>query len=328
MKVCLALLTGSFLFLYGLVFNVPGAQAQLSDKAGIHVLHPGELKDAATLLPNVDERWRYLTIPISLADLEKPHEWQTFFEQAAVQRFIPVVRLVTKFENGHWLRPTRKQIVDQINFLSRFEWPTQERLLIIYNEPNHAAEFGGTIDPREYARVLRFAAEWARTEDKNYKVLPAGLDLAAPNGRVTMDAFTFLKEMHEEDPEIFSVIDYWNSHSYPNPGFISPPYQTGKNSLSGFKYELAYLKQLAGVEFPVYITETGWLSNGLTNRWLESYYRYAALHIWSDERVKAVTPFILHGDPGPFAGFSFLDRDNQPTRQFHAYQKAFFTNSP
>lgn len=303
------------------------AQAQLGSKAGIHVLHTDEVKDAATLLKGFNDDWHYLTVPFPLTELEKTEEWRVFFEQAKSQKFIPIVRLVTKFENGSWQRPTRKQIIEQFKFLSQFEWPTEERLVIIFNEPNHAPEFGGTIDPREYARVLRFAADWAHTENKNYKVLPAGLDLDAPNGKKTMEAFTFLDQMHEEDPEIFTVIDYWNSHSYPNPGFISSPYRTGKNSLSGFKYELAYIKKISDRDLPVYITETGWLSNGLTNRWLESYYRYAALHIWSDERVKAVTPFILHGDPGPFSGFSFLDRDNKPTKQFYAYQKTFLTGS-
>lgn len=302
------------------------AQAQLGQKAGIHILHPDEVKDATTLLTTVADGWHYLTIPFTLADLEKKAEWETFFKQCESQKLIPIVRLVTKFENGNWAKPNRKYVVDQINFLSQFEWPTEEKLIIIYNEPNHAAEFGGEINPREYAQILRFAADWAHTENANIKVLPAGLDLAAPNGRSTMEAFNFLTQMHEAEPEIFDVIDYWNSHSYPNPGFISSPYQTGKNSLSGFKYELAFIKRFSDKEFPVYITETGWLSNNFTNRWLETYYRYAALHIWSDERVKAVTPFILHGDPGPFAGFSFLDRENKPTKQFSAYQKIILTD--
>ncbi|MCL4208150.1 hypothetical protein KJZ63_00760 [Patescibacteria group bacterium] len=321
MKVRLLLATIFAIFL----LSPKVAHAQLGSKAGIHILHPGEVKDAVSLLKTNNDDWHYLTIPLPLSDLNKVEEWKSFFEQSKVQKFIPIVRLVTKFENGSWQRPTRKDIIEQFKFLSQFEWPIEERLIIIFNEPNHAPEFGGSIDPREYARVLRFAADWAHTENKNYKVLPAGLDLAAPNSRSTMEAFNFLDQMYEEDQEIFSVIDYWNSHSYPNPGFISSPYQTGKNSLSGFKYELAYIKKISGKDLPVYITETGWLSNSLTNRWLESYYRYAALHIWSDSRVKAVTPFILHGDPGPFAGFSFLDRENLPTKQFQAYQKTILT---
>lgn len=303
------------------------ALAQFNQKAGVHILHPGEVEDARRLLTTLADGRHFVTITLALADLEKPQEWQTFFEQTKNFNLTPIVRLVTKFENGSWTQPTRSDIIKQISFLSGYEWPGEERLLIIYNEPNHAAEFGGEISPKKYAQILRFASDWARTEHKNYKILPAGLDLAAPNSRITMEAFTFLSQMHEADPEIFEAVDYWNSHSYPNPGFISAPYQTGKNSLSGFKYELAYLKEMSGKEFPVYITETGWLSNRLTNRWLEYYYRYAVRHVWNDERVKAVTPFLLHGDPGAFSGFSFLDRANQPTIQFSAYQQAILTDS-
>jgi hypothetical protein len=46
------------------------------------------------------------------------------------------------------------------------------------------------------------------------------------------------------------------------------------------------------------------------------------MHVWSDPRVVAVTPFVLRGDPGPFAEFGFLDKNNQPTRQYRALQQA------
>jgi hypothetical protein len=91
-------------------------------------------------------------------------------------------------------------------------------------------------------------------------------------------------------------------------------------SLRGYQHELAWLKERTGRQLDVYITETGWIDNARTGIWLDQYYRYAFQHIWSDARVKAVTPFVLRGAPGPFAGFSFLDGNGQPTRQYRAYQ--------
>lgn len=313
-----------FLILSGLFFfmSFSGAAAKLGNKAGVHVLHPEEIEAAATLLGSTTSNdFRYLTIPFSLEDLKRKDEWQRFFDKAATLKIIPLVRLVTKFENGHWAIPTRKNITEQIAFLSKYNWPTAERYLIIYNEPNHALEFGGKINPKEYGEILTFASAWAKSEQKNYQILMAGLDLAAPNGPATMEALNFFTKMHESYPEIFDSIDYLNSHSYPNPGFINNPYQTAKNSVRGFEHELALIKKLSGRELQVFITETGWLNNGLTSRWLEKYYFYTAEEVWSSEKVKGVTPFLLKGDPGPFGAFSLIDRNNQPTRQYSAYQK-------
>lgn len=318
-KVLSILLAGIFLLL-----SSGQSFAALEEKAGIHILHPYELNDAIKLLrTNNDDNdnWRYVTITLSLDDLKEEKQWRNFFQQTKKSKIKPIVRLVTKFDGKNWTVPNRKNIVDQITFLDQFEWPTEEKLIIIYNEPNHKAEWGGNINPEEYARVLSFASNWAKTENNGFKILPAALDLAAPNGHSTMEAFTYLNRMHASNPEIFDSIDYWNSHSYPNPGFIATPFRSGKNSMRGFVYELAYLKQKIGRDFEVYITETGWLNNSLTSKNLNYYYRYTALNIWSDERVKAVTPFILKGDPGPFSGFAMLDRNNQPTSQYLAYQQ-------
>ena len=290
---------------------------------GIHILHPYELDNAQKLLkvlPENEDQWHYFTIPFSLEDVSKKDDWQAFFNQAKAKKMIPIVRLVTRFENGAWKIPNRTETADAISLLGQLEWPTQDKTIIIYNEPNQAHEWGGAIDPESYTQVLSFAADWAHTEGKNFKVLPAGMDLAAPNGGATREAFLYMDQMLASEPDIFQKVDYWNSHSYPNPGFSSSPERTGKNSLRGFQHELSYLKEKTGREYQVFITETGWVDNGYTGRWLATYYQYAFQHIWSDSRVKAVTPFILQGDPGPFSDFTFLTQDGKQTRQYQAYQ--------
>lgn len=307
--------------------SAPPVSAQSGSVLGIHILEPDELDMAKKLVsPEIDgqqdEEWHYMTIPLPLDDVGKYEEWQAFFNRARDQKVIPIVRLVTRFEDGSWQVPNRKEVVDQISFLGNLDWPTDQKHIIIHNEVNHAAEWGGTIDPEGYAKVLNFTSRWAHFADKNFVVLPAALDLAAPNGPVTAEAFTYFDQMLAADPTVFEYIDYWNSHSYPNPGFSSSPERTAKNSLRGFEYELAYLKEKTGRDYQVFITETGWVANNATLPWLETYYSYALEHIWSDSRVIAVTPFVLRGDPGPFSGFAFIDRNNQPTRQYTALQNA------
>lgn len=312
------------IFLFFLLAVAGQSFAFEPSKLGVHILHLDEVTLAKQVVSseNQNDTWNYVTIPFTLEDLQRKKEWQKFFDACAQHKLIPLVRLTTQFDSSvkAWVVPTKKNIVDQITFLSNLQWPTQERHIIVFNEVNHAKEWGGVINPQEYTKILRFTADWAHTEQKKYVVLPAGFDLAAPNGRNTKEAFAYFSEMLQADPEIFSVVDVWNSHSYPNPGFSSSPTRTGKNSLRGYQYEIAYLKEKTGKDFKVMITETGWEDSKSISKWLSSYYAYAFQHIWSDERVLAVTPFVLKGSPGPFEGFSLLDVNDKPTNQLYALQ--------
>ena len=324
MKLIVKTLLALILSIIFFVSIIHPTYAQINNKGGVHILNPEELDDAIRLLTiNPKTEKAFVTITLSLNDLKRVKDWEKFFHKAKQNKIIPIVRLVSEFDGKNWTIPTKKNIIDQITFLSQFDWPHHEKYLIIYNEPNHRSEFGGKIDPAQYTRILRFTSDWAHTENLNYKILPGALDLAAPNGSTTMEAFTFLNYMLKEDENIFENIDYWNSHSYPNPGFMASPYRTGKNSLRGFKHELDFLKRVTGNDYKVFITETGWLSNAITSHWLDYYYKYTAENIWSDERIVAITPFILKGDPGPFSGFAFIDRHGNPTKQYYAYQKVF-----
>jgi hypothetical protein len=291
---------------------------------GVHILVPEEITTARDLtqVDENDQRWSYVTVPFTLGDVGQTERWQVFFDLAKEQRVIPLVRLATKVENNAWVVPTYQDIVKQIDFLAGLNWPTDQKHLIVFNEVNHAKEWGGRIDPAEYARVFEFSSRWAHSENQNFVVLPAAMDLAAPNGKETREAFVYLEQMFATNKDIFSYADAWNSHSYPNPGFSSSPERTEKNSLRGFLHELAYLKAKTDRDYQVYITETGWETSPQVARWLPSYYAYALEHIWSHPQVVAVTPFLLKGAPGPYAGFSFLTNDDKPTLHYTALRQA------
>ena len=306
----------------GFTFNKVQAQSLNSQVLGMHILHPDEINQFRQIYK--DEEWRFATIPVTLNDLDKRQEWQRFFDQAYQLKIIPIVRLSTRFDTelNAWQIPSRKDIVNLAHFLSSLDWHQNEKFVIVFNEVNHAAEWGGKIDPLLYGGILKFTSNWFRSEGRNYKILPAAMDLAANNSKETREAFSYLKSLYDFDHEIFDKIDYWNSHSYPNPEFSASPLKTGQNSLRGFTYELNWLKNKTGKDFEVFITETGWASSYLTNYYLDDYYLYALKYIWSDPRVKAVTPFLMKGSPGPFASFSFFDAGNNPTIQLFSLQKA------
>lgn len=288
---------------------------------GIHILEPEEVEAAREVMDKREGHWGYVVVPMRLDQLDY-QRWQEFFDKAQELSIVPIVRLASEIDGNKWKRPTRADVVEQVEFLSRLNWHVDKRRVIVYNEPNHAGEWGGGVDVEDYGALLKFAAEWMHTEDENYVVLPAGLDAAAPNGSETMDSLVFVRRMAEAEPEVLKVIDAWTSHSYPNPGFSASVYNQGKNGLWGFDYELGLVEELSGRELPVYITETGWDQTKVTVGQLEAYYSYSMEEIWSDERVAAVTPFILNGNNGLFEGFSFKRPDGSPSAQMRAWLSA------
>lgn len=318
---------GAILAVLTLVFSLFQAKAVYAQEGavlGIHIMNLNEAPQARELLKGngLPDEWRYVTIPVTLNDLHKQKEWQDFFDYAKAQKLIPIVRLTTKPDGSVWAIPSQKDVTDLITFLSSLNWPTDQKYIIVFNEVNHAKEWGNSIDPAGYADILSFTSNWAKSENKNYQILPAAMDLAAPNGKETQEAFTYLEKMREHDPNILTYVDFWNSHSYPNPGFSSAPTRSGKQSLRGYQTELSYVKEKTGNDLKTFITETGWVDTNINSRLMSKYYMYAAQNIWNDDRIMAVTPFILQGAPGPFAPFTFLDANGKPTYQYRAYQEA------
>lgn len=286
---------------------------------GFHLFDPAELELVSPFKDKMEVR--FVTVPMALADRRK-EVWNNFFRQADQLGITPIIRLVTVFADGNWQVPSRKELVEGVKFMNSLDW-SGRRIVVLFNEPNHAAEWGGKVDPEGYADVALFAANWLKTEKPDYLVLPAGLDADAPSNSIMMESSLFIDRMYRSNPELFEMIDGWTSHSYPNPAFSSSVYAKGKNSIRGFEYEWEKLRRLTGREFDIYITETGWKLNRITASTMARNYREAILKIWPDERIKAVTVFVLKGVEGPFEEFSLLDEDNKPTGLMKAIQAAF-----
>lgn len=294
-----------------------------NNKIGIHILFPDELFDAAKLINANGGDWGYVTIPIQIGDrdLEK---WQKFMDTALEQHVIPIIRLASEgdyFNKKVWEKPSLEDVVDFANFLDSLNWPTKNRYIIVFNETNRGDEWGGSVNPEEYAQLLSFAVSVFKSKSDNFFIISAGLDNAAPEECPDyMNEYTYYKKMDESVPGIFNQIDGISSHSYPNPGFMQPPALQTTKSISSFIYERSLIKSLRQNDIPVFITETGWNHPSIDDKMKAKYFQTALQSVWSDEGIVAVTPFLFKAGMGPFKGFSFLNEDGSKTEQYKSIE--------
>ena len=285
-----------------------------NNKYGIHILDETDIEDAAWLVNSSGGDWGYVTFVIR-SDERETTRWQKFFDILRKKRIIPIVRIASRQLNEGWEKPSIDEIDGWVNFLNSLNWVTQNRYIVIGNEPNHKKEWGDEINPEEYAFYLKTFSEKLKRVNEDFFVMPAGFDASAPNGNGSISESEYLKRMLQSEPEIFNQIDGWASHSYPNPDFSGSEFGQGRGSVNTFLWELDLLKNL-GVEkkLPVFITETGWAHN--KNDAINGYFepdeisqkiKTAFQESWNNENVVAVTPFVLNYKEPPFDIFSWKD---------------------
>jgi len=233
---------------------------------------------------------------------------------------IPILRLATEgdlTDTTVWRKPQLTDIIDFASFLSSLTWPTQNRYVIIFNEVNRADEWGGDVNPAEYAHILSFAVTVFKSKSPDYFILSSGFDNAAPNqGTKFMNEYDYMQQMNTAVPAIFNQIDGLASHSYPNPGFSQAPNADSMMGVASFKHERDLAQQLTGKTLPVFITETGWSADTLTDVQKNQYYQNTLSTIWNDPGIVAITPFILEARGGAFQKFSFLSSTGSATQQY------------
>ncbi len=276
-----------------------------------------ELSEVAKLFPDGG----YITVPVRLNQLDII-KWQKFFDEADKFRFIPIIRFATSHNGKFWERPIKRDIVNFADFFSKLDWHRGELIVVAFNEPNHALEWGGKVDPDNYGQSLTFLVNWFMTEPRKYLVLPAALDAAAVNTVSTMSASLFLDKLLSEFPGTIDNLSGWNSHAYPNPGFAGNPNDSHKMSVRSYQFELDTIKKKTGRDLPVYITETGWDNIKKKDRLIAGYFKFAYENIWHpDSKVAAVTPFLFNAQTMPFSAFSLLDDNEKPTKVYEMIQK-------
>src|SRR5882724_2789065 len=290
-----------------------------NNKIGIHILFDTELPQAARFVNSNGGDWGYITIPIQTGD-KNLAKWQKFMHDCKKYHVIPILRLATEgdyFNTKVWRKPQLIDIIDFANFLNALDWPTKNRYIIVFNEVNRGDEWGGETNPQEYANILSFAVTVFKSKSPDYFIISAGLDNAAPNqGTDFINEYTYLKAMNTFFPAIFTQVDGMASHSYPNPGFSQPPDANSTMGAGSFKYEQDLINSLDGKLLPVFITETGWSSQTVSDALRIQYYQDAFANIWNDSSIVAITPFLLEANSGPFQKFSFLTATGAATQQY------------
>jgi hypothetical protein len=263
-----------------------------NNKFGIHIFSERDLENAANLVNSNGGDWGYVTIVITEA--ERDHgRWQKVFDQMRRLHLIPIVRLATKAEGDMWNVPQEAEIENWVDFLNSLNWVIQNRYVVINNEPNHAAEWGGRIDPEGYAVYLKQISQKLKAASSDFFILPAGLDPSSVNTPTSMSEIRFMAQMKQKEPDIFNYIDGWTSHAYPNGG------------IDVYNSELSFI----GKRLPVFITETGWPNNKYSESQISTNLVRAFTNTWNDTRIVAVTPFILDYTTPPFDIYSWKKDD-------------------
>jgi hypothetical protein len=301
-----------------------------NNKFGIHIVDVNDLSDAASLVNSSEGTWGYITLVIQEDDRDHD-KWQRVFDSLRRLRLIPIVRLATHIQGDSWAKPYDGSAGDWATFLGKLNWPVENRYVVLFNEPNHANEWGRDINPEEFADTVRKHADALRAVSEDFFIMQGGLDVSAASDGHSLDAATYLTRELKHAPQLFDVLDGWSSHSYPNPGFSGSPYAVGRGTLRSYQWELSFLSSLAVTKkLPVFITETGWVhASGATYQpgllpesAVAANMTIAASLVWSDPQIVAVTPFVFSYQGLPFDHFSwrqFQRDDFYP--QFAAYQQ-------
>ena len=288
-------------------FSVP------NNKYGMHIADTNDIADVAPLVNSTNGDWGYVTIVIPDSDMNHD-KWQNVFDSMRRKHLIPIVRIATHAEQDAWKIPESVNIDKWVDFLDKLNWPVENRYVVLFNEPNHAKEWGNTIDPEGYGKLLIQFSKAFKSKSDDFFILPAGLDASATKDGEAIDEPTFLTRMVDANPDIFSAIDGWTSHAYPNPAFSGSPYASGRGTIQTFVWEKSFLQELGlQKKLPIFITETGWEhregkffdTSLLSSETVASDITVAANSVWSDPDVAAVTPFVFNYQDHPFDHFSW-----------------------
>lgn len=297
-------------------FAVVNPLETTNNKYGIHIVDENDLEEAKKLVNSSGGEWGYVTMVITENDRDAGR-WQRTFDRMRRDKIIPIMRLATQAEGDSWKKPTVEDAEAWASFLNELNWVVANRYVILFNEPNHAKEWGGELNPSEYAKVARAFHEKLKTKSDDFFILPAGFDQAARNGGDTMDIAEYYRQMHLSDSTVFALFDGWSIHAYPNPNFSGSPTDAGRRSIKGYEWEMNLLKQYGvSTDLPIFITETGWAHDGAGNRGFISpdivsdYYRTAFTSVWTDPRIVMISPFLLNYQAAPFHQFSWKRVDS------------------
>ena len=287
-----------------------------NNRFGIHLNEPESDIEHAKLLVNSNGDWGWVVMVIRSNDRDK-EKWQRIFNKLREDHLIPVVRIAGKPNAaGYWERPTNEDAKTWADFLDSLIWPIKTRFVTLYNEPNHSGEWGGEVDPVDYANRFVEQAKLLKEKSNDFFILNGAIDAAPPDEMPKFASFEyFVSQAVAGNSEFLQYIDGWASHSYPNPDFAAPVTNTGKASVKSYVYEKTLVESLGKKIDYVFVTETGWKhsegvnvdGNRISAEEVAGRYKTAYQTVWTEDYLVMVAPFIIDYPDKPFDNFSFLN---------------------
>lgn len=276
-------------------------------------------------------------------DIAAPRDcWVYFVNQAYDRGLQPVIRLQGGITNGNWDKPHADSPGDYARIADAYrrvvgQLPRRDNFKLyiqIWNEPNLNFEWGGQLNPTEYAQFLTQTANAIRgIGDPRIVLVSAPL---SPGGHMSIG--TFMYQMFNTVPDSRWAFDLWGAHPYP--ANHPPEYNVHRNTAVYPQMVVdAYLEQLKtlaawgrpGVK--TFLSETGYELWNNTYGWegfpiinednraaylgraFEDYWRG-----WAE--VEAVAPYQLSDPVGSWVNWNFIDGNGltygQPRAQFQA----------
>ncbi len=300
-----------------IIFSLPVSAADfaINNKFGIHLATPQDedLDRAKDLVNSNGGSWGYITLVIQEND-RSVDKWQGVFNKLREKRLIPIIRIATQPSGNNWKRPSPNDVGKWVEFLDKLNWVVKDRYIMLFNEPNHATEWGGEVDAESFAQINEVFARRLKASSTDYFIMMGGLDASAPSQMPKyQDEAIFLRTAIATIgvSDFNTYFDGLSSHSYPNPGFVGSANGQGRGTVRTYQWELDILSSMGVKSLPVFITETGWHGKALSREDVAERFKYAYEHIWlPDTRVVAVTPFILNYQTEPFLQFSWVKEGN------------------
>ena len=280
----------------GIVSLAPTSKADPilpNNKVGINVIRyfdTNYLRAVSHIVNSAGGDWGYVSVLLLAEDRQNPQRIQQMLDDAYRFHLIPILRLATRHNGKVWEKPGPDEAAQWENFLNGLQWHLPATYLVVGNEPNLAFEWGGDVNPREYARYLKSFVDTFANERPRFKILNAPMDLSNQTKPGMMDDFEFLAGMKAEVPNIFSLLDGWASNPY--------HFYEGRGvryTYRGYTQELDYI----GVRLPVFITESyiGFIDDPEK---IAQYYETAFNYWMQDPNVVVATPHFYNPEAGLF----------------------------
>ncbi|MFN8523012.1 MAG: hypothetical protein U0821_07870 [Chloroflexota bacterium] len=257
--------------------------------------------------------WGYVTIVMIEDERLNVARFQAFLDQCAISHLTPIIRVGTRFDVDRevWAKPDWGEPARWRRFFDSVRWPTASRHLLVGNEPNLGREWGGEVQPAEYARYL---SHWIDifADEPRYVIYNGALDASNDTHLPDrMDEFEFIAGMRDGVSNIFEKLHGWAS----NPYHFWWSAEKRRFTFRAYDHEL----EVIGRDLPVIIVESG-LGHIDDPGQVADYYQMAFEAWQADSRVLAATPLFWNPEENRFWMFD-VNRDGTLRESSPTYER-------